>query len=107
MSRSPTRGSGQAHRLGAARTQILGELRDYTGICAGAVRSGFSPTVVVRLKPDLLGVFAVLAVQQFFYELDALEVEQLHVAVEAAIERHADLPRPREDIRVRDRRLVH
>src|SRR5688572_4769691 len=90
MASSPTRGFGTGHRLGAARARVLSELRDCAGIWAGDLHA-----------------LAEFAVQQLFYELDALEVEQLHVAIEATIERHADLPRPREDFRVGDRRLVH
>src|SRR5262249_18013930 len=49
---------------------------------------------------------APLAVQQLFDELDALEVHQLRVLLEATIERHRDLPLPGKDLWVFDRRLV-
>src|ERR1043165_5797670 len=41
-------------------------------------------------------LLAPLPVHQLLDELDALEVHQLRVLLEAAVERHADLPRLRE-----------
>src|SRR3954470_8677894 len=61
------------------------------------------------LSPGLLRrqrLLAPLAVHQFLDEFDALEVEQLRVLLDAAVERHADLPRPRESLRILDRRFV-
>src|ERR1700682_3828452 len=48
-----------------------------------------------------------LPVQQFLDELDALELHQTRVPLDAPIQRHADLPRPGEGVWVRDGRLVH
>src|SRR5207244_12802376 len=45
-------------------------------------------------------------VHQFLHELYAFEVEELRVLLDAAIERHADLPRPRERVRILDRGFV-
>ena len=47
-----------------------------------------------------------MPVHQLLRELDALVFHQLHVRLTASIERHADLPRPREDFRILDRGLV-
>src|SRR5689334_12372536 len=51
-------------------------------------------------------LLAQFAVHQLFDELDALELHQLRVRLDAAIQRHGDLPRPRESVRIFDRRLV-
>jgi hypothetical protein len=55
-------------------------------------------TVVTRLFQ--------LAVHQFLGELRALELQELEVFLEAAVQRHRDLPRPREDVRVLHRGFV-
>src|SRR5687767_12291295 len=51
-------------------------------------------------------LLAQIAVHQFLHELDALELQQLRVRLDAPIQRHADLPRPRERTRILQRRLV-
>src|SRR3954447_19036157 len=51
-------------------------------------------------------LLAVGAVEQFLDELDALEVHQLRVLLEAAVQRHADPPRPRERLGIGHRRFV-
>src|SRR5215471_7632192 len=51
--------------------------------------------------------FAELPVQQVFSPWHAFVFEQLNVLLDAAIEREADLPRPRVDVWILDRRLVH
>src|SRR5438309_7947842 len=48
----------------------------------------------------------VLAVQEIADELFALELAKLHVRLDAAIERHADRPRARIDVRIIDSRLI-
>src|SRR5271165_5305432 len=52
------------------------------------------------------GLFAPLAVQQFFHKLRALEIHQLHVLLLPPVQRQADLPGTREDRFILDRRLV-
>ena len=51
--------------------------------------------------------FDELPEQELFGEGHALELQQLHVLLHASIEREADLPRTREDVRIFDGRLVH
>src|SRR5437762_4110344 len=48
----------------------------------------------------------VLAVKEIADELFALELAELHVRLDAPIERHADRPRARVDVRVFDGRLI-
>src|SRR5438132_12069600 len=48
----------------------------------------------------------VLAVQEIADELFALELAELHVRLDTAIERHADRPRARVDVRILDGCLV-
>src|SRR4026208_54305 len=57
----------------------------------------------LRLLPCLL---TQVAVHQFLDELDALELEQLCALFLPAIERHLDLQRPREHLRVLDSGLI-
>src|SRR5690554_477519 len=47
-----------------------------------------------------------IAVDRGLRDLDAVDLEQLRVAIDDAIERHPDRPRPREHGRILDRRLV-
>src|SRR5690348_3371905 len=51
-------------------------------------------------------LLAPLAVHQLLDELDALEVHDLRVLLEPAVERHADLPRLREHVGILDGRFV-
>src|ERR1700682_2366918 len=62
---------------------------------------------ILALLLPLQPILSPLPVQQFLDELDALELHQTRVPLDAPIQRHGDLPRPSEGIRVRDRRLVH
>src|SRR5881397_683198 len=47
-----------------------------------------------------------MSVDQFFHELNAFELHKLHISFDPAVQRHADLPRPREDLLILDSRLV-
>src|SRR5437773_11392877 len=47
-----------------------------------------------------------MSVDQFFHELDAFELHKLHIPVDAAVQRHADLPWARKDVLVLYSRLV-
>ena len=47
-------------------------------------------------------MLSVRAVQQFFDKLHALEIQELRVLFLAPVERHAHLPRAREDVRIFD-----
>src|SRR5258708_29191772 len=51
-------------------------------------------------------LLAPLAVEQFLDELDPFEVHQLRVLVATTVERHADLRRLGEHLRIFDRGLV-
>src|SRR5438132_215071 len=46
------------------------------------------------------------AVHQFFHKLHALEIQELHVLLLTLVQRHADLPRPREDFGVLNGRFI-
>src|SRR6266487_2315744 len=59
----------------------------------------------LRLPGERL--LAPLSVHQLFDELHALEVHQLRVLLDTTIERHAHLPRAREDLGIVDGRFVH
>ena len=65
-------------------------------------------TCLCRDPPILPGerVLAPLSVHQLLDELHALELHQLRVSLDPAVERHADLPGLREGLRVLDRGLV-
>src|SRR5687768_5847523 len=56
------------------------------------------------LKPSLC--LSILAVHQLFDELDTLELIQPRVRIDVAIQRHPDLPRPAEGLRIFDGRFV-
>src|SRR5262249_5554129 len=45
-------------------------------------------------------------IQHLFHERHAIELHQLHVLLDAAIKREPNLPRPREHLRIVDRRFV-
>src|SRR5215471_13439599 len=65
----------------------------------------------MRRRAPLPGIFAsllplVLAVDKIADELLALEVAELHVRLDAAIQRHADRPRAGVDVWILDCRLV-
>src|SRR4029077_14835486 len=62
----------------------------------------------ISTPPRLLAqrMLSVLAIQQFVDKLLALEIQQLRVLFLAPVERHAHLPRGREDIRIFDRCFV-
>src|SRR5258708_180015 len=47
-----------------------------------------------------------IAVHQFFNKLHALEIQEPGVLLLPAVERHTDLPRPREDLGILDGRLI-
>src|SRR5262245_31820296 len=49
---------------------------------------------------------AKMSVHEFLGEFVAAKLEQLHVGLHPAIDRHGDAPRPREDLGVLDRHLV-
>src|SRR5258705_3050750 len=51
-------------------------------------------------------VLAKVAEERFLDELVALELQQRRVLLELTVEHHAHLPRPREDVRIRDGHLV-
>src|SRR6266853_1211045 len=51
-------------------------------------------------------LLAKISVHEFFDEFVAAKLEKLHVRFHATIERHGDLPRPREDLGVFDRHFV-
>ena len=84
------------------------------GACARRRRQAPAPSApimsasIASACPVVLldGVLAQVAVHQLFDELDALELAEPRVLVDVPVERHADRPRPRERLRVVDRRLV-
>src|SRR5713101_6166597 len=56
----------------------------------------------ISTPPRLLvkRMLSVRAIQQFFDKLYALEIQELRVLFLAPVERHAHLPRAREDVRI-------
>src|SRR6202140_312483 len=74
-------------------------------------RIGFASCMLRSSRTDIIAPLlhrplAQMAVQHLFGELDALELEQLCVLLDAYVQRHADLPRPRKHLVVLDRGLV-
>src|SRR5262245_12289893 len=67
--------------------------------CASCRSAGYT-----RPRPPLF--FLVLAEHQIADELLAPELAELHVRLDAPVERHADRPRTRVDVRILDRRLI-
>src|ERR1044071_5828769 len=63
----------------------------------------------LRLLPEITfdWLLAQIPVQRLFGELRALVFQQLCIAFDAAVQRHADFPRSGEDIRVFDGGFVH
>src|SRR5580765_2183081 len=58
------------------------------------------------VNESLVVALAEMTVEHFFRELHALELEQLEVLLEVLVEHEVDLPRTREELRIRDGRLV-
>src|ERR1700680_2307049 len=85
-------------RLAAAMTN--------TTPTAVTIRLRFIVVPILALLLPRQRILSPLPVQQFLDELDALELHQPRVSLDAPIQRHADLPRPSEGVRVPDRRLV-
>ena len=67
-----------------------------------------TPAAHVELlpQPHLIGSLLVFSEDQILHELLALELAKLHVRLDAAVQRHADLPRTRVHVRILDRGLV-
>src|SRR5438046_3321416 len=63
--------------------------------------------VSLRLLASFPRLLAKRSEQQLLGERDAFEFEELNVFFHSTIERKADLPRPREHLRILDRGLVH
>ena len=77
----------------------------------GDCNAGFASTDLVALAFSgdlaLSSCFVYeMAVHQLLGELDALVLDELRVLLETAVERHADLPRPRVQLRILDGRFV-
>src|SRR5262245_51283583 len=58
------------------------------------------------LPPPNERLFADVPVQEFLRKLDAGILDELRVRLEAAIQRHRDLPGPREHLRILDGDLI-
>src|SRR5579872_5787229 len=60
-----------------------------------------------KLRNTLLGrLFSKMSIDHLLGELDALELEQLRILLDVAIERHAHLPGSSKNLRILDGRLV-
>ena len=74
---------------GSRHEQTRGELAGKSS-CASRAHEGPPSTLLVPLLPEV-------AVHQFFHKLHALEFQQLRVLFRRPVQRHADLPGPREN----------
>src|SRR5688572_18046983 len=95
-----TAGAGTCARKGGTHTA--------PAVKRPAASAPVSGVRITNWKPEVPKTLLLLQVpvEQLFGELHALELEQLHVRLERAVERHAALPRPPERLRVRHRGFV-
>src|SRR4029434_7950280 len=68
--------------------------------------SWYTPTAPNELQGRLFGLLLQVAIEELFRELDALELEELHVLLHQSVERHPDGPRLRERLGIFNRRRV-
>src|SRR5438105_2081105 len=76
------------------------------GVCPAA---GIAARSKIAIKPEnssLARLFSKMSIDHLLGELDALELQQLRILFDMAIERHAHLPGSRKYFRILDGRLV-
>src|SRR4029077_15047288 len=90
-------------------------------MCIFSLLSSAEPLIETVARRDLAGdvdrhglalpvlhqlLFPQVAVHELLDELVAAELEELHVRLDAPVERHGDPPRPREHVGIFDRHVV-